>query len=38
MEDYAKINHHSGAIIFNSGNAAKIGDLGLMDSMEGTYV
>jgi hypothetical protein len=37
-EGYAKINDLRGTITFDSGIAAKIGDLGLTDSMEGTYV
>jgi hypothetical protein len=35
-EEYARINDFSGTITFESGIAAKMGDLGLMDSMEGT--
>ncbi len=37
-EEYARINDLSGIITFDSGISARIGDLGLMDSMEGTYV
>jgi hypothetical protein len=35
---HARINDLSGTITFDSGISAKIGDLGLMDSLEGTYV
>ncbi len=38
MEEYARINDLSGIITFDSGISARTGDLGLMDSMEGTYV
>jgi hypothetical protein len=37
-EEYAKINDLSRIITLNSGIAAKIGNLGLMNSMEGTYI
>jgi hypothetical protein len=38
MKEYTKINNLSGTITFDSGIAAKIGDLGLMYSMAGIYV
>jgi hypothetical protein len=37
-DEYAKINDLSGILTFNRGIAYKNGDLGLMDSMGGTYV
>jgi len=37
-EEYARINNLSGTITFDSRIAAKIGDLGLIDSKERTYV
>ncbi len=38
MEEYAKLNDLTGTITVASGIAAKVGDLSLMDNVEGTYV
>ncbi len=38
MEEHPKINDLSSTITLSSGLIAKIGDLGLMDSIEDTYV
>jgi hypothetical protein len=37
-KEYAKVNDFKGTIIVASGITAKVGDLALVDSMEGTYV
>jgi hypothetical protein len=37
-KEYANINHLSNTTTFDSGIAARIGDLDLVDSMEGTYL
>ncbi len=37
-EEFAKINDLNGIITFDIGITTKIGDLRLMDSMEGTYM
>ncbi len=38
LEDYAKLNDLTGTITMASGISAKVGDLSLTDSVEGTYV
>jgi hypothetical protein len=38
LEEYAKLNNLTGTITVASGISAKVGDLSLRDSVEGTYV
>ncbi len=38
LEEYAKLNDLTGTITIASGILAKVGDLSLMDSVDGTYV
>jgi hypothetical protein len=38
MEEYTKVNDFSSTITLSSGLIAKIGDLGLMDNKEDTYM
>jgi hypothetical protein len=38
LEEYAKLNDLTGTITAALGIAAKVGDLSLMDNVEGTYL